>query len=250
MSDPTTPKKSHGRLSIRATATPRDLMDEPRLVKGAWPAKIITLFPDAFPGALGLSLTGKALDLGLWPLDAIDLRPFGDGKHRNVDDTPAGGGAGMVLRPDVVDAALRTPRRNARRPGPLAGDLPFPARRAFDQAIARRLAAGDGLTLLCGRFEGVDQRVLDHHQVEEFAGRFRPDRGRDRRPGGAGRDGAPVARRPWQCRLDRRGKLFRRAAGAPAVHPAGTLERREQRPSCSRATTQRSRSGAAPRPKR
>jgi tRNA (guanine37-N1)-methyltransferase len=170
MSDPTTPKKSHGRLSIRATATPRDLMEEPRLVKGAWVAKVITLFPEAFPGTLGLSLTGKALDTGLWRLDAIDLRTFGEGKHRNVDDTPAGGGAGMVLRPDVVDAALR----HARVGTPIdRGRWPViylsPRGRPFDQATARRLASGDGLTLLCGRFEGVDQRVLDHHQVEELS---------------------------------------------------------------------------------
>ena len=100
------PLKSHGRLSISASLKPRDLMEEPFRVKGAWKAKIITLFPDAFPGVLGLSLTGKALDMGLWALEAIDLRPFGIGKHLNVDDTPAGGGAGMVLRADVLDAAL------------------------------------------------------------------------------------------------------------------------------------------------
>jgi tRNA (guanine37-N1)-methyltransferase len=170
MSDPASPTKSHGRLSIRATTTPRDLMEEPRLVKGAWVAKVITLFPDAFPGTLGLSLTGKALDTGLWRLDAIDLRTFGEGKHRNVDDTPAGGGAGMVLRPDVVDAALR----HARVGTPIdRGVWPViylsPRGRPFEQATARRLAGGEGLTLLCGRFEGVDQRVLDLHQVEELS---------------------------------------------------------------------------------
>jgi tRNA (guanine37-N1)-methyltransferase len=170
MSDPTNPAKSHGRLSIRATATPRDLMEEPRLVRGAWAAKVITLFPEAFPGTLGLSLTGKALDMGLWRLDAIDLRTFGEGRHRNVDDTPAGGGAGMVLRPDVVDAALRharagTPTDRGRWPVIYLS----PRGKPFDQASARRLAAGEGMTLLCGRFEGVDQRVLDHHRVEEIS---------------------------------------------------------------------------------
>lgn len=162
--------KSHGRLSIRPTLQPRDLMEEPRLVKGAWVAKVITLFPDAFPGTLGLSLTGKALDLGLWRLEAIDLRDFGQGKHRNVDDTPAGGGAGMVLRPDVVDAAfcqarIGTPVDRARWPVVYLS----PRGRPFDQATARRFAGAEGLTLLCGRFEGVDQRVLDHHQVEEVS---------------------------------------------------------------------------------
>jgi tRNA (guanine37-N1)-methyltransferase len=162
--------KSHGRLSIRPTLQPRDLMEEPRLVKGAWVAKVITLFPDAFPGTLGLSLTGKALDLGLWRLEAIDLRDFGQGKHRNVDDTPAGGGAGMVLRPDVVDAAfcqarIGTPVDRAR----WSVVYLSPRGRPFDQATARRFAGAEGLTLLCGRFEGVDQRVLDHHQVEEVS---------------------------------------------------------------------------------
>jgi tRNA (guanine37-N1)-methyltransferase len=170
MSNPSDPLKSHGRLSIRASAQPRDLMEEPRLVKGAWVAKVITLFPEAFPGTLGLSLTGKALDIGLWRLDTIDLREFGEGRHRNVDDTPAGGGAGMVLRPDVVDAALCHARVGTlvdRALWPVV--YLSPRGRPFDQAAARRLAAGQGVTLLCGRFEGVDQRVLDHHQVEELS---------------------------------------------------------------------------------
>ncbi|AZL59653.1 tRNA (guanosine(37)-N1)-methyltransferase TrmD [Tabrizicola piscis] len=174
MSDPSDPSpppgKSHGRLSVRASLTPRDLMEEPRIVRGAWTAKVITLFPEAFPGTLGLSLTGKALDFGLWRLDTIDLRPFGVGKHLNVDDTPAGGGAGMVLRPDVVDAALAaaaegTPKDRSRWPVIYLS----PRGKPFDQATARRLAQADGITLLCGRFEGVDQRVIDHHQIEEIS---------------------------------------------------------------------------------
>lgn len=164
MSDETAaPKqKSHGRLSIQASLRPRDLMADIR-VKDAWVARVITLFPDAFPGVLGLSLTGKAMDLGVWRLEAVDLRPFGIGRHRNVDDTPAGGGAGMVLRADVVDAALK-----AAGPG-----LPVyylsPRGRRFDQAMARDWAAGPGVSLLCGRFEGVDQRVLDHHAITEVS---------------------------------------------------------------------------------
>jgi len=170
MSDPVDPPKSHGRLSIRASLKPRDLMEEPRVVKGAWTAKVITLFPEAFPGTLGLSLTGKALDFGLWQLTTIDLRPFGIGRHLNVDDTPAGGGAGMVLRPDVVDAALAaaaegTPPDHARWPVIYLS----PRGKPFDQSTARRLAAADGITLLCGRFEGVDERVLEHHQIEEIS---------------------------------------------------------------------------------
>ncbi|WP_431298282.1 tRNA (guanosine(37)-N1)-methyltransferase TrmD [Tabrizicola sp. BL-A-41-H6] len=169
-SPPDSPSKSHGRISLRPSLKPRDLMEEDRVVKGAWTAKIITLFPDAFPGILGLSLTGKALDYGLWRLETIDLRPLGKGKHLNVDDTPAGGGAGMVLRADVVDEALDkatdgTPPDRARWPVIYLS----PRGKPFDQATARRLAAADGITLLCGRFEGVDQRVLDHHQIEEIS---------------------------------------------------------------------------------
>jgi tRNA (guanine37-N1)-methyltransferase len=160
--------KSHGRLSIRASAVPRDLMAQP-LVKGAWEARVITLFPEAFPGVLGLSLTGKALDQGLWRLETVDLRPFGEGRHRNVDDTPAGGGAGMVLRADVLDRALLraaegTPDR-ARWPVVYLS----PRGRRFDQALARHWSQCAGVTLLCGRFEGVDQRVLDHHAIEEVS---------------------------------------------------------------------------------
>lgn len=162
--------KSHGRLSIQASLKPRDLLEEPRVVKGAFRAKIITLFPEAFPGTLGLSLTGKALDFGLWQLETLDLRTFGEGKHRNVDDTPAGGGAGMVLRADVVDAAFRqarigTPIDRARWPVIYLSPRGAP----FTQSTAHRLAQAEGLTMLCGRFEGVDQRVLDHHQVEEIS---------------------------------------------------------------------------------
>lgn len=168
--DPAAAKsKSHGRLSIRASLKPRDLMEEAPRLKGAWEARIVTLFPEAFPGTLGLSLTGKALDMGLWRLETINLRPFGEGKHRNVDDTPAGGGAGMVLRADVLDRALRaaaegTPDR-ARWPVVYLS----PRGRPFDQAAARRLAACDGMTMLCGRFEGVDQRLLDHWGIEEIS---------------------------------------------------------------------------------
>ncbi len=153
---------------MAASHVPRDLMAEARLVKGAWRARIITLLPDAFPGMLGQSLTGRALDMGLWSLDTIDLRGFGLGKHRNVDDTPAGGGAGMVLRADVVDAALQAADAGLpRTQWPVV--FLSPRGRPFDQAMARRFAGCDGLTLLCGRFEGVDQRVLDHHGVEEVS---------------------------------------------------------------------------------
>jgi tRNA (guanine37-N1)-methyltransferase len=170
MTDETDPKpKSHGRLKISASIKPRDLMADVR-VAGAWQAKIITLFPEAFPGTLGLSLTGKALEFGLWALETIDLRRFGLGKHRNVDDTPAGGGAGMVLRADVVGAALEEAMVGA---SPDRTEWPVvylsPRGRPLDQAMARRFAAGQGITLLCGRFEGVDERVLFHYGIEEVS---------------------------------------------------------------------------------
>ena len=145
------------------------MSDTPR-IKGAWTAKIITLFPEAFPGTLGLSLTGKALDMGLWALETIDLRPFGEGRHKNVDDNPSGGGAGMVLRADIVgkaldEAAIGTPPDRAQWPVVYLS----PRGKPFDQATARRWAEGDGITLLCGRFEGVDERVLQHFGIEEVS---------------------------------------------------------------------------------
>ena len=166
---PSFPLRSHGRLNVQVNAKPRDLMADVQ-VKGAFTVKIVTLFPEAFPGTLGLSLTGKALDLGLWRLIPIALRPFGEGKHRNVDDTPAGGGAGMVLRADVLDRALDAAAVGA-NPDRLKWPLIYlsPRGRPFDQAMARRFAACDGLTMICGRFEGIDQRVIDHHQIEEVS---------------------------------------------------------------------------------
>lgn len=149
------PTKSHGQKSIRASAQPRDLMGVPPVKPTAWQANVVTLFPECFPGVLGHSLTGTALKNGLWSLTATDLRRYGLGKHRKVDDTPAGGGAGLVLRADVIAAALH----DARGPGPII--YLSPRGRPFDQAMAQTLAAGPGVTLLCGRFEGVDQRVID-----------------------------------------------------------------------------------------
>ena len=163
------PLRSHGRLNVQVSAKPRDLMADVQ-VKGAFTVKIITLFPEAFPGTLGVSLTGKALDLGLWRLIPIALRPFGEGKHRNVDDTPAGGGAGMVLRADVLDRALDEAAVGA-NPDRLKWPVIYlsPRGRPFDQAMAHRFAACDGMTMICGRFEGIDQRVIDHHQIEEVS---------------------------------------------------------------------------------
>jgi tRNA (guanine37-N1)-methyltransferase len=168
MSEP--PLRSHGRLAARPTTAPRDLMaDRPHLA-GAWEARVITLLPEAFPGMLGQSLVGKALDQGLWRLATVDLRTFGEGKHRNVDDTPAGGGAGLVIRADILARAIRFAERD------LTGDRArwplvylSPRGRRFDQAMARRFAGGDGITILCGRFEGIDERAIAHFGIEEVS---------------------------------------------------------------------------------
>lgn len=127
-------------------------------------ASIITLFPEAFPGTLGVSLIGKALRESAWSLDTVQLRDFGVGPHKSVDDTPAGGGAGMVLRADVAAAAIDSIARNAR---PLI--YLSPRGKPFDQAMAREWAAGPGVILFCGRFEGLDERVIEARGMQEVA---------------------------------------------------------------------------------
>ncbi|NMM44506.1 tRNA (guanosine(37)-N1)-methyltransferase TrmD [Rhodospirillaceae bacterium KN72] len=129
-----------------------------------WTVTALTLFPEMFPGPLGQSLAGKALENGLWKVDTVDIRSFATDKHKTVDDAPMGGGAGMVMRPDVIDAALASV---ADAPGPLV--YPSPRGRVFDQTVARELAAEPGVRILCGRYEGVDQRVLDKWEVREIS---------------------------------------------------------------------------------
>lgn len=168
MSDQTDKKpRSHGRKSITTSFKPRELMDHNPRLAGVWTAQIITLFPDAFPGVLGESLTGRALKDGKWQLHTTNLRHFGLTKHRNVDDTPAGGGAGMVLRPDVLGNAIESAMAGARGNWPLV--YLSPRGRRFDQSMARAWSKADGVTMLCGRFEGVDQRVLDHYNIMEVS---------------------------------------------------------------------------------
>jgi len=162
-----TANRAQGRKSIRETHAPRELMTDAPALAAAWRAQVITLFPQAFPGLLGESLLGRALKDGLWQLETYDLRKHGIGKHRNVDDTPAGGGAGMVLRPDVLEAAITEARTG------LKGAMPLiylsPRGRPMDQALMQNLARADGVTLLCGRFEGVDERVLQHFNIMEVS---------------------------------------------------------------------------------
>jgi tRNA (guanine37-N1)-methyltransferase len=132
-----------------------------------WRATVLTLFPEMFPGALGMSLAGKALAEGTWTLNTIDIRDFATDKHRSVDDTPTGGGAGMVMRADVAAAAIDAARADA-EPGTPTLYL-SPRGTPLTQERARALAEGPGVLLLCGRFEGVDQRMLDARDVEEIS---------------------------------------------------------------------------------
>ncbi|WP_285674850.1 tRNA (guanosine(37)-N1)-methyltransferase TrmD [Paralimibaculum aggregatum] len=151
------------------SAGPRPLMeDKPRA--GAFTAKVLTLYPEMFPGALGHSLTGKALQAGLWALDALDIRRFARDKHRTVDDRPAGGGPGMVLKPEIVAAAIDEAQRGIpddRTRWPVFALSP--RGRRFDQGLAQAIARAEGVTLLCGRFEGIDERVLEARRIEELS---------------------------------------------------------------------------------
>ena len=132
-----------------------------------WRATVLTIFPEMFPGPLGLSLAGKALAEGKWALSTIDIRDFATDKHRSVDDTPAGGGAGMVMRADIAAAAIDAAR--ASMPAGAPTIYLSPRGYPFMQDQARELAEGPGIVLLCGRFEGIDQRVLQARNVEEIS---------------------------------------------------------------------------------
>lgn len=138
-------------------------MNEPTK-KPVWRATVLTLFPAMFPGPLGLSLAGKALAEGVWALEMVDIRDSASDKHRSVDDAPFGGGPGMVMRPDVVDRALKSAHR-----APEPAVYLSPRGRRLDQTMVQGFAARRSLTLLCGRFEGVDERVLVAHGIEEVS---------------------------------------------------------------------------------
>ncbi|MCZ4074414.1 tRNA (guanosine(37)-N1)-methyltransferase TrmD [Agrobacterium sp. LMR679] len=128
-------------------------------------ATVLTLYPEMFPGHLGYSLAGKALERGQWSLDAVQIREFATDRHRSVDDTPAGGGAGMVLKPDVLAAAIDHVSDGDTRPRLLMS----PRGKPLSQNRVRELAAGEGAIIVCGRFEGVDQRVIEARGLEEVS---------------------------------------------------------------------------------
>jgi tRNA (guanine37-N1)-methyltransferase len=128
-----------------------------------WLATVLTIFPEMFPGPLGASLAGKALESGVWRLETVDIRDFARDKHRSVDDAPFGGGPGMVMRPDVLDGAIE----GAGGEGPLL--YLTPRGRRLEQGLLAELAQGQGVRILCGRFEGVDERVLEARQPLEVS---------------------------------------------------------------------------------
>lgn len=130
-----------------------------------WRATVLTLYPDMFPGPLGMSLAGKALAAGTWALDVSDIRNAATDKHRSVDDTPAGGGPGMVMRADVLARAIDALQLGAGRPRLLMSPRGVP----LTQARVQQLATGPGPLIICGRFEGVDQRVIDARGLEEIS---------------------------------------------------------------------------------
>jgi tRNA (guanine37-N1)-methyltransferase len=131
-----------------------------------WSTKVLTLFPEMFPGPLGISLAGRALETGFWSLEAIDIRGFAKDRHRSVDDTPAGGGAGMVMRADVLAAAID----HARDKLPSAPAFYLsPRGERLTQSLVRELHRGPGVILLCGRFEGIDERVIEGRHLRELS---------------------------------------------------------------------------------
>ncbi len=130
----------------------------------SWRATVLTLFPSMFPGPLGQSLAGRALEAGVWSLETLDIRDFAGRRDRRVDDTPFGGGAGMVLRADVLDAAIAAAQVDGR---PLL--YVTPRGRPLAQGDVRALAAGPGVVVLCGRYEGIDQRVIDARALREIS---------------------------------------------------------------------------------
>ena len=158
---------SHGRKSISASTKPKDLMTNSPGLSNLWTADVITLYPNAFPGVLSESIIGKSLEKKKWALEIVNLRDFGIGPHKKVDDTPAGGGAGLVLRADVIEPALEKSISSSPKGRPLV--YMSPRGKRFDQTLAKKWAAAPGVIILCGRFEGIDERILEHYDIEEIS---------------------------------------------------------------------------------
>jgi tRNA (guanine37-N1)-methyltransferase len=137
----------------------------------AWAARVLTIYPKMFPGPLEHALAGKALAVGLWSIETIDIRKFATDKHRTVDDTPFGGGYGMVMKPDVLALAIEHTVAQVAQ----VSDVPHPVvyltprGRPLDQARVRQFASESGIVIVCGRYEGIDERVLDAHDIEEVS---------------------------------------------------------------------------------
>ena len=158
---------SHGRKSISASTKPKELMTNSPRLSSLWTADVITLYPNAFPGVLSESILGKSLEKKKWALEIVNLRDFGIGPHKKVDDTPAGGGAGLVLRADVIAPALEKSISSSPEGRPLV--YMSPRGKRFDQTLAKKWAAAPGVIILCGRFEGIDERILEHYDIEEIS---------------------------------------------------------------------------------
>ena len=158
---------SHGRKSISASTQPKELMTNSPRLSNLWTADVITLYPNAFPGVLSESIIGKSLEKKKWALEIVNLRDFGIGSHKKVDDTPAGGGAGLVLRADVIAPALEKSISSSPEGRPLV--YMSPRGKRFDQTLAKKWATATGVIILCGRFEGIDERILEHYDIEEIS---------------------------------------------------------------------------------
>ncbi len=162
--------RSAGVYHNKVNLSPESILEAKKNVVGAWRAKVLTLFPEMFPGPLNFSLIGKALHQGKWSLEPINIRNFAADKHQTVDDTPAGGGAGMVLKADVIDSALEFATQDINlKSNSWSLILLSPRGMPFKQEKAQDLTSKTGAIFVCGRFEGLDERVIEKWRLEEIS---------------------------------------------------------------------------------